>query len=381
MVDGSLRVLHVIDTMGVGGAQRHLVSLVRALRARGHRCLIATSGQPTISGAEGLEILSLSEEAISRRVPFHFTAQLIRLLAESSVDLVHAHLHASSVAAAAATWLYRLPLVVTHHSDREWQRRHDRLLGRWASSRGRPSISVARSLTARLAEAGLQTVTIPNGVAVPAHPPSEAAIMEMRERLHIPLSAFVVGFTGRFTSDKRPLLFVEMAERVLAVHPHARFLMVGDGPLHARAHREIARLGLLDRFTLTGFRGDAEALHAAADVTVLCSRREACPLVPLEAMAAGRPVVGTAVGDVVHQIEHGVTGYVVPEGDAERLAEAVLLLTDPERRSCFGQAARERVAERCSLEGMVDRTLDVYAGVRLRRKSETAFAKRLMYRR
>lgn len=357
MVEAPLRILHVIDTLEVGGAQRHLLSLIGALHACGHHCLIATSGEARLGGIEEIEVVSLARESISHRLPLRFTARLVRLLARERVDVVHAHLHAATVAAAVAAFTHRLPLVVTHHSDGAWQPPSHRMLDRWASARAHTVIAVARTLATRYGP----SVLIPNGVLLPA----ERSINRERVRaeLSIPLRAFVAGFTGRFVEDKDPLLFVDMAARVAARHDAAHFLVVGDGPLRGEIERRIALHGLSSRFTLIGLRQDASRLYGAADVVVVPSRRDACPLVPLEAMAAGCPVVGTNVGDMPDQIADGVAGYVVPSGDAASLAVAVLALADPIRRLQFGQAGRERVAERYSIRQMADQTLAVYEDV------------------
>lgn len=358
MVDAPLRILHVIDTLEVGGAQRHVLSLIDALHARGHRCLIATSGARQVAGCDETAIYSLARDSISHRLPLRFAARLIRVLAEERVDLVHAHLHASALAAAAATAVHRLPLVMTHHSDSTWQPPYHQVLGRWAASRARMNIAVARGLATQPAVAGLPTLLIPNGVPLPPDPSIDRE--QMRGALGLPPRALIVGFTGRFVADKGPLLFVEMAARVAARNQCAHFLMVGGGPLQGEIERRIAQHGLGSRFTLAGVRNDASRLYSAADVAVVPSRRDACPLVPLEAMAAGCPVVGTAVGDMPEQIVDGITGSIVPVGDIASLAAAVLALVDPTRRWQFGQAGRERVAERYSIRQMADRTMAIY---------------------
>jgi glycosyltransferase involved in cell wall biosynthesis len=362
MVDRPFRILHVIDTMDTGGAQRHLASLADALNSRGHECLIATSGSLCREG--NVASVTLTRESISRRVPLRFTARLARLLAEWAPDIVHAHLHSSSLAAAAAVVVHRVPVVVTHHSDWAWQRAHDRTLGRWASGRAHSVIAVAHSLAAGLSGRRVPAVTIPNGVPLQEVGDRDPCI---RARLRLPQDAFVVGFTGRFTEDKDPLLFVDMAARVAAGSPHARFLMVGDGPLRGAVEERIRRHGLTGQVLCTGFRQDVEALYEAADVLVLPSRRDACPLVLLEAMAARRPVVSTPVGDVPRIIGDRA-GVVVPSADADGLAGAVLTLADRERREEMGREARNRVAERYSLARMVDRTIEVYENVLLRQK-------------
>jgi glycosyltransferase involved in cell wall biosynthesis len=358
MVNAPLRILHVIDTLEVGGAQRHLLSLTEALRSRGHHCRIATSGNARMASSGEMDIFSLTRESISHRLPFRFTMRLLRLLAEQEVDIVHAHLHASAVAAAVATIAHRIPLVVTHHSDGAWQHPYHQILGHWASACAHTSITVARSLAAEGATSDPTSVLIPNGVPLDARDPTDRE--HVREELGIPPHAFVVVFIGRFVADKDPLLFVEMAAHVAEADETARFLMVGDGPLRREIEERASHRGIAPRFSFTGLRRDTTRLYHAADVVVVPSRRDACPLVPLEAMAAGRPVVGTAVGDIPEQIVDGTTGYVVPPGDGASLAAAVLTLAAPSRRRQFGQAGREHVAERFSVDRMVDRTLAVY---------------------
>lgn len=367
MIDRPLRVLHVIDTLEMGGAQRHLLSLTEALCARGHRCLIATSGEVRTAGSVEGRAVSLARDSIAHRLPLRFTARLIRYLAEERVDVVHAHLHAASVAAAAAASVHRLPLVITFHSDGAWQPAYYRMLSHWASGRADTAVVVARGLADDLRVRNIPSVLISNGV--PSLHEGCADGSAIRAGLGIPPGEFVVGFTGRFVADKDPLLFVDAAARMAAVCGNAHFLMVGDGPLRGEIERRIARHSLSSRFTLTGLRPDASTFYPAADVIVVPSRRDACPLVPLEAMAAGRPVVGTAVGDISDQIVDGITGYVVPAGDSRALAVAALALRDAARREQFGRAGRARVAEQYSMRQMVDRTLAVYrAALRARER-------------
>ena len=115
------------------------------------------------------------------------------------------------------------------------------------------------------------------------------------------------------------------------------------------------RLAAAPRVRFLGFQQDVPALMAALDLLVHPAREEGIPNVIMEAMAAGKPVVSTAVGGVAELVRDGVDGRLVPPDDPAALARAVLeLANDPERRRRMGEHGRERVLRTCSLERMID---------------------------
>jgi glycosyltransferase involved in cell wall biosynthesis len=120
-------------------------------------------------------------------------------------------------------------------------------------------------------------------------------------------------------------LFLEAAGEVLAARPETRFLIVGDGVGFDDVKRRIAELGLGERVILTGFRRDIPEVMAALDVLALPSvRSEAFPQVIAQALAVGTPVVGTTVGGIPELIRDGETGRLVPPGDSQALAHAIV---------------------------------------------------------
>lgn len=147
---------------------------------------------------------------------------------------------------------------------------------------------------------------------------------------------------------------------VLADHPDARFVIVGDGPLReALEARAVDRV--VDRVTWTGFRRDVPELLAASDLFVLPSLGDAYPTVLMEAMAAGLPVVSTRVGGIPEIVEDGRTGRLVPPGDAAALAKAISgLLDSPGEREALGRAARAEAERRFSTKTWVERLGEVY---------------------
>jgi len=222
-----------------------------------------------------------------------------------------------------------------------------------------PLLAALGRLTARLADAvvapsqataaelrrdyGVEKVeVIANGV-----PPAPAPLPHRRE---LPP---VILYSGRLRTRKAVAVLLAAMARVLAAFPNCRLVIVGDGEQGARVAAAVRERGLAHRVELAGAlpRPAAMARLAAADVFCLPSIYEGLPLAILEAMAAGLPVVATAVSGNPEAVEDGVTGLLVPPESATALADALIkLLADPERRRAMGEAARARVAERFSID-------------------------------
>lgn len=155
----------------------------------------------------------------------------------------------------------------------------------------------------------------------------------------------VVGMIACLKPQKAPLDFVELARRVVDAVPTARFFVAGDGVLRGEVETRREALGLTDRLQLLGWRRDVPALLGALDVAVLTSRWEGLPRVCPQAMAAGRPMVATAVDGTPEAIVDGLNGFLVEPGDMSTAAERVIrLLRDRELRERLGQAGADIVA-------------------------------------
>ncbi len=167
----------------------------------------------------------------------------------------------------------------------------------------------------------------------------------------------LIGMVGRLSPEKDHETFLQAAARVADSWPQARFVLVGEDPEpgqpRRRALEELAgQLGLGDRVVFTGARQDIPALMAALDLLVHCAHREAFGRVLVEAMAAARPVVATAVGGIPEVVRE--CGLLVPEGDAAEVARAIeTLLADAERARQLGLAGQRRVREHFSIEAHV----------------------------
>jgi len=359
-----MRLLLVADSLNVGGAERHVVSLALALVQRGHRVTLVCSVEGALAPlAEqaGVLVRPLLRRLVKRRLSPTFVWKLARFLRQSQFDLVHAHMYASALASASALLGTAIPLVITEHSQASWRSRYARRCNQWSYQRATHIIAVSKEIRRRLIEQDgvpLERVS----VIMNALPPMPARHMYTQPDLPAALeNGPLVGVVARLHTEKGVEYFLEAAATILQYVPHTHFLVIGDGPLRRELQEYAGLLGVQEHVHFLGFRMDAQALIGLLDVLVVPSLSEGTPLVTLEAMAAGVPVVASAVGGIPEQIRHYREGLLVPSGDAAVLANAVLrLLQDPLWAQKLGEAGRQRGLTHFSFARMVQETEAVY---------------------
>ena len=287
---------------------------------------------------------------------------LFTIIREVRPDLVHLHHpHPLAMLGYLASGA-RVPCVVSYHSDIVKQRVLGRLTAPMVrATLGRSAAILVASPQYLESSTVLQPFrrtcrVVPYGFEpISASRIDRRAVAELRSRYGPRL---VLG-VGRLTAYKG----FEYLVRAMA-DVDARLLIVGDGPCRRTLERLVATLGLHDRVVLVGAVPDVAPYYEACDVFVLpsISRNEAFGLVQLEAMAAGRPVVNTAIGSgVEYACPPGLCGQAVPPADPAALAAAIRqLLADPELRRTLGAAGRARVTAEFSAEAMVRQTVDIY---------------------
>jgi glycosyltransferase involved in cell wall biosynthesis len=359
-----LRLLLAVDSLEVGGAERHVVDLALALRRKGYGVEVACSVAGELAEplqAAGVPVWLLTSCLVKRRVSPAYARGIRKLLKERRFDLLHAHIYASSVAAAIATRGTGLPLVITEHTEASWQTRWTRRVSRWAHRRARHTIAVSTPIQRRLIEKdGVPSdlvSLIPNAVIPASDDPPDLTGVLPDGWLEGPL----VGVVARLQPEKGVADFLKAAARVSKISPRVRFLVVGDGPLREELLALARRIGVEKRVRFLGYRTDARALVGLMEVLVVPSVTEGSPLIVLEAMAAGVPVVASAVGGIPDQIRHDEEGLLVPPGDSGALGEALLnLLRDPACARRLGEAGRRRATSEFGHPTMVRRIEDVY---------------------
>jgi glycosyltransferase involved in cell wall biosynthesis len=197
-----------------------------------------------------------------------------------------------------------------------------------------------------------------NGILIPqAIEPRDSGL---RAQLIRGRPDFVVLTPARFHEQKGHVYLLEAAARV----PDTTFVLAGDGELRPAMEQRARDLGVMDRCVFLGHRSDVPALLAAADVFVLPSLFEGLPISILEAMAAERPVIATAVGGTDEAVVNGATGLLVPPRDPAALAAAISRLrAEPALARRLAQAGRARVEADFSSEATARGVMQIYEGL------------------
>jgi glycosyltransferase involved in cell wall biosynthesis len=348
-----VRVLHVIQEMRTGGAERVVVSLARGAQASGHAVAIASAPGELLEELDGIEVFPLP--LLGRRpsaVP-GATLRLRRVLRKWQPHIVHCHNPGMAIVTSLATLRGRMPkaLVSVHGvPDEDWPR-----TAKVLRLTGLPVVACGPGVEVALAEHGLRAAaTIWNGVSS-APPPADRAELERTWR--IPPGNRLVLAVGRLVSAKNHALAIQ----ALAEVDDATLVIVGEGPLRNELEDAARRAGVHDRVVFAGLRPDARALIGAADAVVVSSRSEGLPMVVLEALAAGTPVVATAVRGVREILEDEQNALLIPPGDPVRLAKAIQRVVSDERLAGRLADTGRRLAGEHTEETMVDAFLDLYA--------------------
>lgn len=323
----ALRVLLVCDSLGLGGAERHVIGLGSALRRQGHEAAIACSvGGPLTDEARtsGVRVHILADRLVKRRVSLDYARRLTRLVEHGGFDLVHAHMHASAAAAAVACDRTGIPLVITEHTEATWRDERAWQTGRAAFRRAAHVIAVSGSIERRLTDADgvpAHRATVIRNAIPSAGPETGRAVRYPRLVRDGPL----FGTVARLVPEKGVECFLRAAATVVREIPRARFVVIGEGPLRAQLEVLAEELGIWRSLSFLGPRVDAPKLIAQLDVLAIPSlSNEGTPLVTLEALSSGVAVVATAVGGIPEQLRGFGRAALVPPGDPEALARTLV---------------------------------------------------------
>lgn len=355
-----LRILQLVSSLTIGGAEQIVLTLAERVNPRQFQtqvCSLSRIGQnslqPTIEQLD-IPLLSLDSQ---RLYSFKTIKAVYQYVHNQKIDLVHTHLtDADIVGRLVGRWL-RLPVLSTMHNvphnyarqrwDRYWLERFTAHFGATHLVAVSPRIREMYITEWHIPPAHISAIN--NSVRMEPFLAVAEGVPKGREFI-----GPVITNVARFNPQKAHHILLAAAAQVLQYFPTAHFLLVGKGHREHALRQQAQDLGIAQNVVFTGVRHDIPHVLAQSDLFALSSQWEGVPLSVIEAMAAARPVVVTAVGGNTELVESGLSGLVVPPDDASALAEALLtLLRDEERRLALGRAARQRVRHLFSPEQFI----------------------------
>ena len=354
--------LHVDTGRGWRGGQIQVMHTVLGLRALGHRAALVAhpDGQLLQRMVEGMDLIPL---APTHEVDLAAAWRLSRVIKQLSPDVVHAHdPHAVAMAATAlsiARPVPSIPLVAARRLDLRMARNS---FSRWKYAQVDCFIASGSVIANRLAQHGIprNRIRIVHE-AVDTERIDRVAPANVHAEFYLPTHAPIVGTVAALSPHKGHQHLIDAAALVVRDVPDVRFVIVGDGETRGALEHHVRQLHLERHVFLVGYRVDALELTKGFDLFAMSSVTEGMCTPLVDAMAAGKACVATAVGGIPEVVVDGTTGYLVPPRDPRAMAERVgQLLKDESLRSRMGQAARERARERFTLERMIDGTVGVY---------------------
>lgn len=284
----------------------------------------------------------------------------IRLVRAGRYDVVDAWLYPADMLAAFSRLVTRTPVVVSGRRNVDPQRAFgplEPLVSRVARRLIDATVANSQAAGDHAVRAGVVDPSrlriIRNGVVIPttATPDGRAA---SRAALGGASDEILIGCVANFLPVKRHDLVIDAFAAVLADVPSTRLVLIGDGPLRPAIEAHLQRLGIADRARLLGSIREPETLLAGLDLVVQASDREGLPNALLEAGAAGLPMVATDAGGSGEIVRDGLTGFLVPRGDARAIAAALRRLAlDAALRESMGRAAREHVSAEFGMDRFV----------------------------
>jgi glycosyltransferase involved in cell wall biosynthesis len=381
-----MRIVHVIARLNVGGAALHVLQLAHEQARRGHDVVVVAgtlaAGEESmeyVADELGVELLRLPvlQRELSLRADTAAIVALRRLIRSRRPDVLHTHTAKAGatgrLAALTSGGARPRAIVHTYHGhvlsgyfSRRWERVF-RLIERTLAYASGTLVAVSDEVRDDLVRFGVaparRFAVVPYGFDLPAWSDADdESRRELRGEIGAGDDAFVVGWAGRLTAIKRPLDLIRTLRALLDAGVDALLVLVGDGEDRADVEALAAELEVAESCRLVGFQQSIRPWYASFDALLLTSANEGTPVVAIEALAAGRPVVATRAGGTGAVVRNSESGYLEAIGDTQALADRLAALArDPALRARMGAAGAEDVRARFAVGRMADEVEAIYA--------------------
>ena len=354
-----MKILHSESSLAWGGQENRIRLECLGMARRGHELsLIIQPESKLYSRLKGTGI-NICPIRMPRPLDLKAILKAMAFLKENKIQIVHTHSSIDSWVVEIAAKIYGHALILrTRHvatpigSTFSYRYLCDRLIT--------TGENIRRVFIDNYKLPEDKIISIPTGVDLEFFSPDVSG-EKVRRELGIGKDVPLLGHVGIFRGKKGHQFFLEACRIIKQSIPHARFLIVGEGPIEKHIREWIKEFGLEREVIITGFREDINEVLAGLDLLVMSSVAEGVPQVISQALAMGKGVVASAIGGIPELIRDGSTGLLVPPGDPDSIARACLkLLKDKSLTFRLGQAGRKLVKEKFSLEGMLDKIEKFY---------------------
>ena len=366
-----MNILHVVESLDVGGLERVVVSLAREQRRRGHGvevvCLFREGPLAAELRDDGIPVHCASKRA---GLDAAAAGRLRALLRRARPHVLHTHNAAAHYyAVAASLGLGAVVRVNTRHGmgSFPYSRRREALY-RVAMRFTRWSVAVCQAASENFKACGstppVKSTVVHNGIELTRFLPRNCDARDaLLATLDLPAGAILFGTVGRLSPAKDHASLLEAMARLADIDTPAALAIVGDGALRGLLEDKVKQLGIERRVRMLGSRDDVPQLLSALDAFVLPSLTEGYSVALVEAAAAALPAIATRVGGNAEIVDDGHTGVLVPASDVDALATAMKTLAEqPSMREEMGRRARAWALESGSLATMADAYESLYAG-------------------
>lgn len=362
-----MKILYLIQTSGIGGAEKVLFSLAKHFNIN-NECIVGLLKKGWLS--ERLKKAGLRVEIISSGGSFDFKLikNLINLIKKEKIDLVHSHLLDMNFYSSIASKIAGVKHICTEHGDiHHPSKKLDlgiRIKAKTIAKFSNKIVFVSKFTKDKYFETAdikeKKTAVIYNGIDIEEYQ-KPVDIIKKKEELGIKGNEFIIGNVGNLYPVKGQIYLIKAAKKVIEENPYTKFLIIGRGELETRLKEETIKLGLNSNILFTGFREDIKEVLRIMDIFVLSSISEGLPISLIEAMACKVPVICTKVGGIPEVIDNGINGYLIPPGDINSISEKIFILIRKQNlKKYFINNGYQKVSKVFEIKNMIRRYQEIY---------------------
>ena len=369
--NSSRSILHLIDSSGLYGAEKVILTLLEEFKGSDFQVILGCIRE------KETEEVEIAEMARKNGIPTHYFTmkrglnllgiyEIIRFIKHNNISLVHSHGYKTNVFFGILPFR-SFPVISTVHGWLKFGTDHKEKVYEFLDSKALKrldgAVAVSEAVREDLIKRGIskeKIVTIYNGIRTD-HLQEEFEGLEIRRRYLLRQDDFVIGTAGRLSEEKGHGYLIRTIPYLAKEIKNIKLIIAGDGPLRADLEYLVEKLGISNHVRLIGYEKNIETFLSVIDLFILPSLTEGLPISLLEAMALGKPVIGSRVGGIKEVIQNGINGVLIPPMDVKALSESIRsLYRDSEARRIMGSEGKRHIGIHFSSRAMASEYKELY---------------------